>query len=183
MSIIPILKSELDIKTIFKPNGKSSGKSVIYLKGYKTECLLKGCFLDKVFKIYSYYVIFTSYDKDEVHNLIISIITLDAILLEEVAITNPQWVYDYFDDTADHVSNFTFEQPNIINFYFLNNDLWKMEIFEQPQFMWSSIILFDLLLITFDGENCKGVRRKSWLFKIYFRFQKNSDLLQNKKQS
>lgn len=181
MSIDIILKNELDIRTIFKPNGKSSGKSIIYLKGYKTDCVLNGCFLDQVFKIHSCYVIFTSPDTEEVHDLVISLITEDAVLLEEIIIRNPQWLYDYDDDTADHVSNFTIEPPNIISFRFLNNDLWKMEIFEQPQFMWSSIIFLNVILDTFDGENCKGVHRSSWSFKTYLRFNKNSDLINNKK--
>lgn len=118
MSIIPIPKSELDIRTIYKSNGKSSGKSIIYLKGYKTECVITSCFLDKVFKIYSHYVIFTSPDKDIVHDLVISLVTEEAVLLEEVIIRNPQWAYDYFDDSADHVSNFTVAPPKKFLFGF-----------------------------------------------------------------
>lgn len=181
MSIDIILKNELDIRTIFKPNGKSSGKSIIYLKGYKTDCVLNGCFLDQVFKIHSCYVIFTSPDKEEVHDLVISLTTENAVLLEEIIIRNPKWLYDYDDDTADHVSNFTIKPPDTISFRFLNNDLWKMEIFERPQFMWSSIVFMDIPFGLFDGENCEWVSRPSWRFKTYFRFNKNSDLMNNKK--
>ncbi|CAI3927575.1 unnamed protein product [Commensalibacter communis] len=72
-------------------------------------------FLTVVFYIKcSYYVIFTSPDK------------------EEVIISNIQYLCDYFDETVDHVSDFAIQHLNKIYFRFLDNDLWSMKIFAQP---------------------------------------------------
>lgn len=162
------LCNNIYIRPVFKTNGKFSGNSRVYLNGYATECFVDGIVVDKIFKIYSYYLIFTSAGKDNVHSLIISLITQDASFVEEVLITNPRWLYDYDDETADHVSNFNFEQPNQVFFRFLDNGLWKVKVLEEPFYTWSSFFS----LSNIDGAGCEAVVRNRWCYKTHLKFYK-----------
>ncbi|CAI3935701.1 hypothetical protein [Commensalibacter papalotli (ex Botero et al. 2024)] len=170
--------NEICIRPTFKPNDGYTGQSRVYINGYQTECIIKGTFLDQAFKTIDYYILFSSYDRDETYSLIISLVTQKGLLLETVTIFPypPNLIIDCWGDPSNYVSHFTLVQPNIIIFRFLTDDLWKMEVFQKPK-----SLLKTLLFGNFDGANCNELGRTAWSYKTYLRFNKISDLAYNKK--